>query len=65
MAKFGIKNALFGYFSPIVFYWGIFGQEFLKYYCHIWNQHPQICLILRFCERTRIPKFGINNALFR
>ena len=34
--KFGTKNALFG------FIWG----RILKNYCHISNQHPQICLIL-------------------
>ena len=33
MSKYGTKNALFGYF------WA----RILKYYCHIWNQHPQIC----------------------
>ena len=32
--KFGTKNALFGYF------WA----EIWKWYCHIWNQHPRICL---------------------
>ena len=33
MPKIATKNALFGYF------WA----RILKYYCHIWNQHPQIC----------------------
>ena len=27
-------------------YLDIFGQEFWKNYCHIWNLHPQICLFL-------------------
>ena len=35
MTNFGIKTALFRFFRPIIFYWGIFGQEFQKYYCHI------------------------------
>ena len=26
-------------------YLGIFGLEFEKNYCHIWNRHPRICLI--------------------
>ena len=31
---------------------GILGLEFeWKQYCHIWNQHPQICLIAKFCEK--------------
>ena len=29
-----------------------------------WNQHPQICLIARFCEKTKIPKLGTKNSLF-
>ena len=24
----------------------------LKEYCHIWNQHPRICLIAKFCEKN-------------
>ena len=52
--KFRTKNALFGYF------WA----KILKHYCHIWNQHPQICQIAKFREKTKMPKFGIKNALF-
>ena len=48
MTTFGIKNAIFGYFSPRMPYLGIFGQEFKKNYCQIWNQHPQICLFAKF-----------------
>ena len=62
--KFGTKNALFWYFWTKMAYLGIFGLEFYKYYCHIWNQHPQICLIAKFCEKEKIPKFGTKNALF-
>ena len=64
MPKFWTKNALFGYFWPKMSYLGIFGLDFWKYYCHIWNQHPQIYLIAKFCEKTNIPKFGTKNALF-
>ena len=70
MPKFGTKSALFGYF------WA----RILKNYCHIWDQHPQICqkwvfnsyskfqclrisVIAKFCEETKMPKFGTKNAL--
>ena len=49
------KNPLFRYF------WA----RFLKYYCHIWNQHPEICWIVKFHGKTRLHKFGTKNALFR
>ena len=32
--------------------------------CHIWNQHPQICLFAKFHEKTRTPKFGTKNTWF-
>ena len=54
MPKFGTKNAWF-----MCFWAGIWKQ-----YCHIWNQHPRICLIAKFCEKTKMPKFGTKNALF-
>ena len=31
-------------------YLGIFGLEFSKNYCHIWNQHLLICLNAEFPE---------------
>ena len=64
MPKFRTKNDLFGYFWPKMPYLGIFGVEFQKWYCHIWNQHLQICVVARFFEKTKIPKFGTKNALF-
>ena len=54
MPKFGIKTVLFGYF----------GGRILKKYCHISNQHPQICQIATFPKETKMPKFGTKNALF-
>ena len=45
-------------------YIGIFGQEFYKNYCHIWNQHPQICLIANFHEKNKNAKMWDKNALF-
>ena len=53
MSYFGTKNALFGYFWPRIPYLGLFGREFLKNYCHIWNQHPQICLIANFMKEQK------------
>ena len=45
-------------------YLGIFLARILKNYCDIWNHHPQICLFAKFCEETRMPKFGTKNAWF-
>ena len=48
------KNALFRYF------WA----RILKNYFHIWNHHPQIYIIVKFCKKIKMPKFGTKNALF-
>ena len=37
---------------------GIFGLEFESNICQIWNQHPQIRLTAKFCEKAKIPKLG-------
>ena len=47
MPKFGIKNALLGYFQG----------RFLKNYCHILNQYSQAYLIAKFREKTKMPEF--------
>ena len=52
--KLGTKNVWFGYFLD-----GIW-----KKYCHIWNQHPRICLIAKYHKIMKMPEFGIKNALF-
>ena len=64
MAKFGTKDALFGYFWPRMPNSGIFGQEFKKNYCHIWNYHPQICLIGKFHEKTKMCDLSIFGLEF-
>ena len=64
MPKFGTKNAIFGYFWPRMPYLTIFGQDFYKNYCQIWNQHPWICLIAKYREIMKMPKFGTKSALF-
>ena len=45
-------------------YLGIFGLEFLKNYSHISNQRPWICLIAKYREIMKMPKFGTKSALF-
>ena len=64
ISKFGTKNAVFGYFWPKMFYLDIFQLEFENNYCYILNQHPLICLIAKFYEKVKIPKFGTKNVLF-
>ena len=47
--RFGRKNANFG-------------ARFLKYYCHIRNQRPRICLGTTFDGNSKIFKFETKNA---
>ena len=54
MPKFGTKTALFLEFLSWIH----------KQYCHIWNQHPLICLAAKFREKTKMPKFKTKSALF-
>ena len=56
----------------------VFSDRNWKKNCHIWNQHPWICLfhiwnqhlegliciISKFCRKTKMPKFWTKNALF-
>ena len=50
--NFETKNTLFSYF------WGRISK---KCY-HIWNQHPGIDLIAKFCEIMKMAKFGTKNG---
>ena len=34
------------------------GKNFLKNYCRIWNQHPQICLIAKFLKKQKCLNLG-------
>ena len=55
MSKLVTKNALFEHFWASI----------LKKYCQILNQHPQICLIVKFGkEKPKMSKFGTKNTLF-
>ena len=62
--KFGTKNALIGYFWLKMLFFGIFGLEFEKTYCHIWNKRPWVCLVERLSAKLKILKFGTQNAWF-
>ena len=48
MYKFRTQNALFRYFSA----------RTLKNYCHIWNQHPQICIFANFAKKQKCLNLG-------
>ena len=50
------KNAVFGYF---------WARMFLKIYCYISNQHLWLCLIAKYCEIMKRPKFETKKSLFR
>ena len=52
--KFWPKNAWCIYFC----------DEIWKKIFHNWNQHPRICLIANFREKTEMSKFPTKNALF-
>ena len=52
--KLGTKNVRFPYL----------GAGIWKYYYHIWNQRPRICLVAKFGAKIKIVKFGTRNALF-
>ena len=54
MSIFCSKNALFGYF------WARIWEN----YFHIWNQHLQICQIVKFFGKIIMSKFATKNALF-
>ena len=40
----------------------IFLAGIWKYYYHIWNQRPWVCLVAKFSEKTKVPKFGYFGA---
>ena len=48
---------------PKMLHVSIFGLEFKKNYCHIWNQHPRICLIAKCRKKAKIPEFGAKFCL--
>ena len=78
--RFWTKNVAFGYFkhilmlrfAKVVFIYHINTVEFikvqmLKSYCHIWNQHPRICLNANFHFKfgTKVAVFGYFRAILK
>ena len=59
----GPNMSFFGIFDQICLILVFLGKNFLKNYCHIWNQHLQICLFAKFYEKTKMTKLGSTNAL--
>ena len=59
MPNFGTKKGLFGYFWPRMPCLGFFGQKIKKNFCHIWNYHPQICLIGKIHRKRKMCDLGI------
>ena len=55
------KNSSIWYQKLLV--WQFIGWN-LNTISYIWNQQPQICLNVKFCERTRMPKFRRKNFWF-
>ena len=45
-------------FGQKMLYLGIFGLELWKSHCHIWNQHPQICLITKSGAKQKSLNLG-------
>ena len=62
IAKFGTKYVLLSIFDQECLIWLFYGQNFLKNFCHIWNQHLHICIFAKFCEKTKMSKFGSKNV---
>ena len=78
--RFWTKNVAFGYFkhilmlrfAKVIFIYHINTVEFikvqmLKSYCHIWNQHPRICLNANFHFKfgTKVAVFGYFRAILK
>ena len=53
MTKFGTKNVLFGKYRARI----------SKNCCPILNHKPKICLIAKFIEEKKPPKFAAKNVL--
>ena len=45
--------------------WEIFGWNLKTKFCLIRNQHLWICLIAKFCRKSKMFKFGSKNVLFQ
>ena len=61
--KFWYKNAVI-IFDEKYCLCEFFGYNLKKTYCHIWNNHPWLCLTARYSEIMKILKFITKSALF-
>ena len=50
------KMAYLGFLLRKMGHFGLFWEKLWRTFCHIWNQHPQICLFAKFHEKTVMPK---------
>ena len=58
--NFGTKNVALSIFDQQCLIWAFLAKNIQGNYCHNWNLHHQIA---KFCEKTKIPRFGTNNAI--
>ena len=63
ICKFSRKNKNAKIWDQKCLIW-VFWVSILENFCHIWNHHLWICLLAKFCEETKMPKFGTKNDLF-
>ena len=47
-----------GIFDQKCLLWIFLGQDFLKNYCHVLNQHPQIWIFAKFHEKLKCLNLG-------
>ena len=68
----GPKMPYLGIFDQKCLTWVFLGMNLKKNYCHIWNQHPQMCLFAKFHKKTKkclnvgpkVPYLGIFGQEF-
>ena len=64
MLELKTKNALFDIWDQKCLLC-VFWSRILKNYCHMWNQHPQICVISKFLEKRKMTKFWTKNVFLK
>ena len=58
LRKFVKKQRFLNLWSEMIY----FGAEIWEQYSNIWSQNPRICLVKKFCEKVKMPKFGTENV---
>ena len=65
MPKFGTKNAILGYFSPKMLYFGIVEQEFKKkLFSYLKSASLNLSIGKISQKKKKMPKYGTKNTLF-